>query len=280
MSIKAQSIRRLLSQAYGTPGFAREWLTEYADLLEAREKAEPVAWVKVPAGEQASDRYPGYSFNCIECLPAGNYDLYIHPPATPTGVAEQKLASSGVFAGVDGLRGLLESDAFWSVQPYGTRLHFGEGITEYLHRDVLRAAVELLDNNQQTQAPVVDERTAFEVELLCHFSPERGPEMLLMDDGGNYEEFATMLSWEMWQARAKPGQTTDKACSAVVPDETPNVCDGKEQEAFEKFAIGEKYDMKCHPLHYLFLDEKTYAARQAWKAAIEYCRAAMLKGEK
>lgn len=55
----------------------------------------------------------------------------------------------------------------------------------------------------------------------------------------------------------------------------PSVCDGKEQDAFEAWATGEKFDMQCHPLHWLFLNGETYAARQGWKAAIEYCAAAL-----
>lgn len=50
----------------------------------------------------------------------------------------------------------------------------------------------------------------------------------------------------------------------------PKSNDGKEQDAFESWAAGEKYDMTTHPLHWLFLNERTYAARQGWKAALEY----------
>lgn len=53
----------------------------------------------------------------------------------------------------------------------------------------------------------------------------------------------------------------------------PSVCDGKEQEAFEAWAVSEHYNMQIHPLHYLFLNGETNAARQAWKAAINYCEA-------
>lgn len=52
----------------------------------------------------------------------------------------------------------------------------------------------------------------------------------------------------------------------------PDTCDGKEQEAFEEFARAAYMDMSQHPLHYLFLNSETNAARQAWKAAILYCR--------
>lgn len=50
----------------------------------------------------------------------------------------------------------------------------------------------------------------------------------------------------------------------------PTVCDGKEQEGFVSWAEGERMDMSEHPLHWLFLNEKTYAARQGWKAALAY----------
>jgi len=33
--------------------------------------------------------------------------------------------------------------------------------------------------------------------------------------------------------------------------------------------------MHEHPLHYLFMNKRTDAARQAWKAAINYCRVAL-----
>lgn len=50
----------------------------------------------------------------------------------------------------------------------------------------------------------------------------------------------------------------------------PSVCDGYEQDAFVNWARSNGYDMCEHPLHFLFLNDKTDTARQAWKAAIEY----------
>ncbi len=52
----------------------------------------------------------------------------------------------------------------------------------------------------------------------------------------------------------------------------PDVCDGKEQNAFEEWASKEGMNMERHPLHWLFLDAKTYSARQGWKAALKYAR--------
>ncbi|MGE7139179.1 dATP/dGTP pyrophosphohydrolase domain-containing protein, partial [Luteibacter sp. NPDC031894] len=43
-----------------------------------------------------------------------------------------------------------------------------------------------------------------------------------------------------------------------------------EVEAWEQFAREKGLNMAEHPLHYLFLDEKTSTARQAWSAAIRF----------
>lgn len=60
-----------------------------------------------------------------------------------------------------------------------------------------------------------------------------------------------------------------------VCKELPNNCDGKEQYAFEAWAKAQGFDMHEHPLHYLFLDPKTNAAREAWNECIRYCRRAV-----
>ncbi|NTE68387.1 hypothetical protein G6M85_22595 [Agrobacterium tumefaciens] len=66
------------------------------------------------------------------------------------------------------------------------------------------------------------------------------------------------------------------APSAQVQDvakwEPPQDCERKEELAFETWASSQHYDMHEHPLHYLFLDPKTDAARQGWKAALQYVR--------
>jgi hypothetical protein len=48
--------------------------------------------------------------------------------------------------------------------------------------------------------------------------------------------------------------------------------DHSEQNAFEEWARKRGLNMDEHPLHYLFLDPKTDAARNAWKAALSYVR--------
>lgn len=43
-----------------------------------------------------------------------------------------------------------------------------------------------------------------------------------------------------------------------------------ESKGFEEWAAESNMPMQQHPLHYLFLDERTYLARQAWKAAVAF----------
>jgi len=74
-------------------------------------------------------------------LPAEKADS--EPPAPQT--AEQKLCAAGVFKGAEGLRGLARAREFWERQPYGTRLYYGEGGLQYLHRSVLETAIDILD---------------------------------------------------------------------------------------------------------------------------------------
>src|SRR5690625_2637624 len=73
-------------------------------------------------------------------------------PASQSGDAESKLADAGVFTGHHGLRGLADADLFWEKQPYGTRLYYGDGGMDYLHRGVLQKAVEILDAAPQPPA--------------------------------------------------------------------------------------------------------------------------------
>jgi hypothetical protein len=58
------------------------------------------------------------------------------------------LTNNGVFKGAHGIEGLLSADAFWEQQPYGTRLYYGDGSADYLHRDVLRSAATLLKQQE------------------------------------------------------------------------------------------------------------------------------------
>lgn len=64
---------------------------------------------------------------------------------------EQRLSAVGVFKGFHGLEGLANATKFWEQQPYGTRLYYGEGITEYLHIGVLNAAIRALKSTSNKE---------------------------------------------------------------------------------------------------------------------------------
>ena len=62
---------------------------------------------------------------------------------------------------------------------------------------------------------------------------------------------------------------------SIARSNLPSVCDGKEQDAFEDFAIKQGMDMSQHPLHWLFLNGETRSAREGWRGALEYCQRAV-----
>lgn len=62
----------------------------------------------------------------------------------PKKTLNEKLAVEGVFKGFHGLEGLYNAQSFWDDQSYGTRLYYGPGGLDYLHRSVLGAAIKAL----------------------------------------------------------------------------------------------------------------------------------------
>tara|TARA_R100000687_G_C6452865_1_gene166176 strand:+ start:5304 stop:5825 length:522 start_codon:yes stop_codon:yes gene_type:complete len=104
-------------------------------------------WVEDYTLHHESNFSPETEADCEAAFYAG-IDFSVSQQGEAVGTlasAEEKLASAGVFKGSAGLRGLVESQEFWDKQPYGTRLYYGDGIADYLHRDVLRSALSLLD---------------------------------------------------------------------------------------------------------------------------------------
>lgn len=88
----------------------------------------------------------------------------------------------------------------------------------------------------------------------------------LFEDGYETREKANSA----WNTRAQ--EPTGDAVEAL-----PEVCDGKEQYAFEEWAKSNRMEMREHPIYFIFLDERTDAARKGWEAGIEYCRKAALQ---
>lgn len=76
----------------------------------------------------------------------------------------QVLREQGVFKGEHGLTGLADAGAFWEGMPYETRLEYGPGISEYLHRSVLRAAIKAIAEIPELKARIA----ALEWELMLH----------------------------------------------------------------------------------------------------------------
>lgn len=70
-------------------------------------------------------------------------------------------------------------------------------------------------------------------------------------------------------------QHTLGACTTFAPSPQADVvpiASWREQAAFEAWAKESRYEMHQHPLHYLFTDKQTNAARQGWKAALQFVR--------
>jgi hypothetical protein len=91
---------------------------------------------------------------------------------------------------------------------------------------------------------------------------------------------STILALIDLARRASASQISKDAGGVSVEQvpELPKSNDGKEQDAFEAWAGSERYDMATHPIHWLFLNERTDAARQGWKAALEYIGKVMSAG--
>lgn len=148
----------------------------------------------------------------------------------------------------------------------------------YTHADVAKAhadgyalGLKQQDRPQPEVPKEIDVRT-----ILLHVVPG--------EDGMGEEVFAKSVAdvekklgamgeeledWRLGIRRYQP---------EAVPQggQWPTNCDGKEQEAFEAWAKRDRYDMALHPLHWLFLNERTNAARQGWKAALAYVNTVML----
>lgn len=79
---------------------------------------------------------------------AAHTDAKRRLPPTPEpmdkSMIREALENSGVFKNADALVRFCEADEYWERLPYGKRLYFGEGPADYLHRDVLRAALNAL----------------------------------------------------------------------------------------------------------------------------------------
>ncbi len=135
------------------------------------------------------------------------------------GRLESKLEAAGVFKGSAGLRGLLDSQEFWDEQPYTTRLYFGSGNSDYLHRDVLRTAIKLLDGPNTSQT---ERDSKQHIDAADHNNSQQ----MTVPDG--YVLMPVKLSAENGAKAALSGEftiTREATCPACQHDEADEDCD-------------------------------------------------------
>ena len=118
---------------------------------------------------------------------------------------------------------------------------------EYLRRRL----VMMSDKPTQTQVDALIRR-AYKAATMC-----------ITKDDAIIRELAATIT--VLQAERDAAVARAEAAEGL-----PKPCDGKEQYAFEAWAKENHYDMNEHPLHYIFIDPKTNAARMGWNACIKY----------
>lgn len=137
----------------------------------------------------------------------------------------------GIFKGADGLRKLVDSQPFWDEQSYGTRLYFGPNITDYLHRDVLRAAVEHLERAAPPAQPAEPDMRHPKIQSLIGSRARCQIELQLVEqllEDPNFE--ATSMDMEHWGPlhdklkMALAAQPADRTCTCHPDDSPPVPC--------------------------------------------------------
>jgi hypothetical protein len=111
-------------------------LCELRDRVAALEAAPDRVLVRNQTGEYLRAGTP------VQVLPT--------VPIAPVTSVQEALSVNGVFLGQNGLKGLADADSFWEDRPYGTRLYYGDGAMDYLHRDVLHSVIKLIEQNCAT----------------------------------------------------------------------------------------------------------------------------------
>lgn len=149
-------------------------------------------------------------------------------------------------------------------------------------KDAIKSALSYISAPCAVEVPTKEERHANTARNLIINQTSTDLEQII--NGHDPEQ--SILNNDVWdrldkmaceiEALTKP---VDVAAVRNQGIDMPDTCDGKEQYAFEDWAKSNHYDMHEHPLHYLFLDKRTSAARDGWRAAIKYCRERALSAE-
>lgn len=142
--------------------------------------------------------------------------------------------------------------------------------TEQRKRELIEAIAACHPQAVAAQAPAAVPWENFPCYLIDHCEGD------VITEEGLQHALAAMLANPQYSAATPALPATEDSSAGDLaevqtePAAWPATCDGKEQEAWEDWAKRERHDMSEHPLHYLFLNERTNAARQGWKAGLVY----------
>ncbi|MCK1826001.1 hypothetical protein MX655_10660 [Pseudomonas aeruginosa] len=170
---------------------------------------------------------------------------------------KEKLAELG---GQSGIEFVYDSDELVAV-PRGLLGAACHAIDK--KRDAPRTIAKLREYARGLPAPVAQAQQLNDLDKQCRDDVARALGLRPNQERG--------FAWSYLLASIK-SCVKASGDSAQAQHSVPDVCDSKEQNAFEEWASKEGMNMECHPLHWLFLDAKTYSARQGWKAALKYAR--------
>ncbi|HFN5073999.1 TPA: hypothetical protein ACHFZB_001803 [Pseudomonas aeruginosa] len=170
---------------------------------------------------------------------------------------KEKLAELG---GQSGIEFVYDSDELVAV-PRGLLGAACHAIDK--KRDAPRTIAKLREYARGLPAPVAQAQQLHDLDKQCRDDVARALGLRPNQERG--------FAWSYLLASIK-SCVKASGDSAQAQHSVPDVCDSKEQNAFEEWASKEGMNMECHPLHWLFLDAKTYSARQGWKAALKYAR--------
>lgn len=185
-----------------------------------------------------------------------------------------------------------------ALPPVGVRVRVNEGTRSCGGRVGAEGVVVAHHPNEPYQAPIEVkfgpfDSLCFRAHELSLATPPASDAAVPAGLHDVFEQIFRDAHWEGWRGNQCRRDTADVdaakswaayvengalakviAAAPKVASDTgaglPRRCDGKEQYAFEAWAREQRHDMTEHPLHYLFLDKATNAARQGWCAGLTY----------
>ncbi|NKF57509.1 hypothetical protein GO299_04718 [Ralstonia solanacearum] len=277
------------AERFTTPGDAAKAAWDQAMSLRAQADARPVAWMDDGSTRNGSE---STSYRVVTDATKRNMPsaaaqayttpLYTHPKASAPGLSEDAwlaLAERHIKADwnsdepdgyLNAVKALVQ-DAMLLTRASAATVgeakmpDTSDDPVNLLHRVLTIAGFSSEDAEYQKLTDALagaaqqqaEPTTPMEV-LRVTYAPDMSP-----------EEFARMWpKFKVWQQAEHVGQACGDSAEHVGIQQAEPGAD--EKTSFETWARSQRYDMAQHPLHYLFLNERTYAARQGWKAALKF----------